>query len=50
MKIGAKIRIVKKSKAKANKKNKVEKGIEDPNLDTSQFEDITDEEVLRNIP
>lgn len=45
MKIGAKIIVGKKQK-----KGKNAKSIEDPHVDTGQFEDITDEEVLRNIP
>lgn len=44
MKIGAKIIVGKK------KKDTGSKSIEDPNVDTGQFEDITDEEVIRNIP
>jgi hypothetical protein len=45
MKIGAKIVVSQKKVKKKSSKN-----IEDPNVDTGQFEDVTDEEVLRNIP
>lgn len=53
MTIGSKIIVskkLKKTKTVKRAKPKQPKNLEDTNVDTGQFEDVTDEEILQNIP
>lgn len=53
MTIGSKIILGKRSKkpkTKMKPKAKQPKNLEDMSVDTGQFEDVTDEEILQNIP